>query len=332
MVGGPALVLIGKYFKKRRGIATAVALSGNSLGNSIFPPVVNFLLDEYGVRGSMLILTGLTMNMWVGGALFRPLSSFRKTAAGLKSVMNERKARDQESTGEECENGADAMRDDVLTFRPVIAEKAKHHQNFHEGMAPKSRSSQESHLESSSGNNKESKERKGVGMCLKRALSSFDFSLFKQAKFLMFVTIASFGIIFKLVLAYLPAFVVEKGFPQAEAALLLTISGVLDFFSRLAVGFIADLKYLKVNHLMAIGVLISGTATMFASYYNTYILLVVYSVIVGLFGSFFHCLMPVAIIDFMGLDNMPKVLGFVSVFYGLAVSVTHPIIGKINVF
>ncbi|XP_067659780.1 monocarboxylate transporter 12-like [Haliotis asinina] len=331
MMSGPALVLIGKYFKKRRGIATAVALSGNSLGNSIFPPMVNFLLDEYGVRGSMLILTGLTMNTLVGGALFRPLSSFGKVTEGLTTTRNDRKKKDQENTGEECEDNEDTVtvRDDSLTFRPISEEKAKNNQNVHKSIRANSPSSNELQQDSA-WNNKESKQRKGAGMCIKHAFSGFDFSLFKQPKFLMFVTVAYFGIVLKLVLAYLPAFVVEKGFPQAEAAFLLTVSGVLDFFSRLAAGFIADLKYLKVNHLMAIGLLISGTTTMFTSYYNAYILLVVYSVIVGLFGGVFHCLMPVAIIDFMGLDNMPRVFGFVSVFYGLAVSVTHPIIGAIR--
>ncbi|XP_071085732.1 monocarboxylate transporter 5-like [Haliotis cracherodii] len=373
MIHAPALVLIGKYFKKRRGIATAVAMSGISIGGSVFPPLVRFLLDEYGVRGSMLILTGLTMNMWVGAALFRPLSFFHKRIPKHPSVMSEGQKHDQRHGNDKNGNEHDVVRAcSVKELTSVNGGKAvvsfASQSNRGKGQTgaiickstrPESVVSIESQVESLSesqiklytsnpdltsmsmvditevnaesfDNEQESKEAKGCSMYVKRALSAFDFSLFKQPMFQLIVACAHFGVIFRLVGIYLPALANEKGISQTDAAYLLTLSCVLDFFSSLVVGFVADLKYIKINHLMVIGMLISGMATLFVYYFNTYTLLVVFSVIVGLFGSFYHCLIPVAIVDFMGLEYMAKVLGFIAVFHGLARSVTHPIMGTIR--
>ncbi|XP_048247032.1 uncharacterized protein LOC125377489 [Haliotis rufescens] len=372
MIHAPALVLIGKYFKKRRGIATAVAMSGISIGGSVFPPLVRFLLDEYGVRGSMLILTGLTMNMWVGAALFRPLSFFHKRIPKHPSVMSEGRKHDQRQGNEKHGNehdvvGARSVKEltSINGGKAVVSFASQSNRGkgqistiICKSTRPESVVSIESQVDSLSesqirlytsnldltsmsvvditevnaesfDNEQESKEPRGCGMYVKRALSAFDFSLFKQPMFLLIVAFVHFGIIFRLFGVYLPALANEKGISQADAAYLLTLSCVLDFFSRLAVGFVADLKYIKVNHLMVIGMLISGMATQFVYFFNTYALLVVFSVIVGLFGSFYYCLIPVAIVDFMGLEYMAKVLGFIAVFHGLALSVTHPIMGKI---
>ncbi|XP_046560584.1 monocarboxylate transporter 14-like [Haliotis rubra] len=78
MIYGPSMVNIGHYFKKRRGLASAAAMSSVSFGGSVFPPLVRYLLDEFGLFGTMTILTGIVMNMFVGAAVQRPLESFRK--------------------------------------------------------------------------------------------------------------------------------------------------------------------------------------------------------------------------------------------------------------
>ncbi|XP_046560601.1 monocarboxylate transporter 13-like [Haliotis rubra] len=79
MVQPPCFVILGHYFKKRRGLATTMSVSGVSLGGIIFPRLIRFLVDEYSIRGAMLILTGLSMNMWIGALLLRPLESFQTT-------------------------------------------------------------------------------------------------------------------------------------------------------------------------------------------------------------------------------------------------------------
>ncbi|XP_077981800.1 uncharacterized protein LOC144436815 [Glandiceps talaboti] len=69
----PSLVMIGKYFKNRLAIAMGIALAGTGAGQFIQSLVTQILLDNYGWRGTLLILAGLSLNICVGGALLRPL-------------------------------------------------------------------------------------------------------------------------------------------------------------------------------------------------------------------------------------------------------------------
>lgn len=69
----PALTMIGKYFYKRRPLANGIAMAGSPVFLSTLAPLNSWLYDEFGWRGSFLILGGLLLNCCVAGALMRPL-------------------------------------------------------------------------------------------------------------------------------------------------------------------------------------------------------------------------------------------------------------------
>ncbi|XP_041952888.1 monocarboxylate transporter 1b [Alosa sapidissima] len=69
----PALTMIGKYFYKRRPIANGIAMAGSPVFLSTLSPLNTWLYDQFGWRGSFLILGGLLLNCCVAGALMRPL-------------------------------------------------------------------------------------------------------------------------------------------------------------------------------------------------------------------------------------------------------------------
>lgn len=53
------VVLVSNWFRKMRGTAVGIVLTGTSIGGFIVPPVATFLILKYGWRSSMLILTSL---------------------------------------------------------------------------------------------------------------------------------------------------------------------------------------------------------------------------------------------------------------------------------
>lgn len=69
----PALTMIGKYFYKRRPIANGLAMAGSPVFLSTLAPLNSWLYDEFGWRGSFLILGGLLLNCCVAGSLMRPI-------------------------------------------------------------------------------------------------------------------------------------------------------------------------------------------------------------------------------------------------------------------
>ncbi|CAN9508314.1 unnamed protein product [Ophioblennius macclurei] len=69
----PALTMIGKYFYKKRPIANGLAMAGSPVFLSTLAPLNQYLFNQFGWRGSFLILGGLLLNCCVAGSLMRPL-------------------------------------------------------------------------------------------------------------------------------------------------------------------------------------------------------------------------------------------------------------------
>lgn len=64
-------VAVNAYFRVRKGQAVGLAMAGTSAGQMLMPQVVRFLLDEYGYRGTTLILGSLCFNGFIGALLFQ---------------------------------------------------------------------------------------------------------------------------------------------------------------------------------------------------------------------------------------------------------------------
>ncbi|XP_058452144.1 uncharacterized protein LOC131430898 isoform X2 [Malaya genurostris] len=68
-----AVVIVAYYFDKRRSFATGLSVCGSGIGTCIFAKITQILLDEYGWRGTTLILAGVFLNMCLCGLLMRDL-------------------------------------------------------------------------------------------------------------------------------------------------------------------------------------------------------------------------------------------------------------------
>lgn len=74
----PAIVCVTCYFEKKRAFATGIAVCGSGIGTFALAPFVEFLVDRYGWKGAMLVVTGIVLNCCIFGALFRPLETKKK--------------------------------------------------------------------------------------------------------------------------------------------------------------------------------------------------------------------------------------------------------------
>ncbi|XP_071801429.1 uncharacterized protein, partial [Asterias amurensis] len=80
----PVFVSLGMYFNKRLKLAFGLAATGVAIGQLVFPPLYNYLIDKYGWRGSMMILAAVTFHSVAAGALIRPLKT-RKVKGSSKN-------------------------------------------------------------------------------------------------------------------------------------------------------------------------------------------------------------------------------------------------------
>lgn len=69
----PTVYIVTSYFVKLRGLANGLCISGSALGSIILPPVLRWLLEAYGYRGSCLIMGGITLNVLVGALFYEPV-------------------------------------------------------------------------------------------------------------------------------------------------------------------------------------------------------------------------------------------------------------------
>lgn len=91
-----AVVIVAYYFEKKRSLATGISVCGSGIGTFVFAPLTYILLDEYGWRGTTLILAGFFLNMAVCGLLFRDLP--------WTATMNEERAKERKRRRERKRN------------------------------------------------------------------------------------------------------------------------------------------------------------------------------------------------------------------------------------
>ncbi|XP_035694162.1 monocarboxylate transporter 13-like [Branchiostoma floridae] len=69
----PCLTMVGRYFKKRRALANGLGVTGTGPGTFILPPFFQYIIDQYGWRGALLVTAGVALQGLVFGALLRPI-------------------------------------------------------------------------------------------------------------------------------------------------------------------------------------------------------------------------------------------------------------------
>ncbi|XP_006869545.1 PREDICTED: monocarboxylate transporter 4 [Chrysochloris asiatica] len=77
----PSLIMLNRYFSKRRPLANGLAAAGSPVFLCALSPLGQLLQDHYGWRGGFLILGGLLLNCCVCAALMRPLKPPRMPGA-----------------------------------------------------------------------------------------------------------------------------------------------------------------------------------------------------------------------------------------------------------
>ncbi|XP_028911183.1 monocarboxylate transporter 13-like [Ornithorhynchus anatinus] len=69
----PSVACVSRYFRRRRSLATGLALTGVGLSSFAFSPLFQWLVEHYAWRGALLILSALSFHLVACGALLRPL-------------------------------------------------------------------------------------------------------------------------------------------------------------------------------------------------------------------------------------------------------------------
>ncbi|XP_067620386.1 monocarboxylate transporter 12 [Eurosta solidaginis] len=85
----PTVYIVTSYFVKLRGLANGLCISGSALGSIILPPVLRWLLETYGYRGAVLIMGGITLNVFVAAIFYEPVEQHMIRVPKKKNTLDD---------------------------------------------------------------------------------------------------------------------------------------------------------------------------------------------------------------------------------------------------
>ncbi|XP_026498623.2 monocarboxylate transporter 10 [Vanessa tameamea] len=70
----PSLAILGHYFKRYLGLVNGIVTIGSSIFTVIMPPLMEFMIKNYGLHGLFRLLAVITVGVALCGLLFKPIS------------------------------------------------------------------------------------------------------------------------------------------------------------------------------------------------------------------------------------------------------------------
>ncbi|XP_053375243.1 monocarboxylate transporter 12-like isoform X2 [Mercenaria mercenaria] len=154
------------------------------------------------------------------------------------------------------------------------------------------------------------------------------FSLFKNVLFTLYVTsfmCCTFGYVGSLVT--IPGNVKALGYDRTYVALSVTISAGVEVLARILIGLFADMNIIKRKYIYAVSMFIGGVFSLLAPFFESFTFIAVYAVIVATFSGSFISLMPLILIDVVGLENFAPAFGLLTFSLAVAVLPSQPSVG-----
>ena len=133
---------------------------------------------------------------------------------------------------------------------------------------------------------------------------------------------------------YIPPYLVEHGLSKSQVTSAMSINGVLDFISRLGIGFIARWPRVNIYIFIAVTTAIAGCfdvlVPLMLTSGSTYAVMVGNLAFVGLFAGGLMGLVNQLIVDAVGVDRAGTGSGIFGVIFRFTVIVFSQVYGKFN--
>ncbi|XP_062583703.1 monocarboxylate transporter 8-like [Saccostrea cucullata] len=358
----PSLIILGRYFDKRRGFANGLALAAGSLGGMLTPIVFTKLMEEYSVRGALLIQAALLFNIVAAASLFRPT----ELTAKLYQFEKQKKEREQRlesvkqdqfdegginenlvlkkvknNIGHMEENGllvpkeihsAEHKRGISTSCSSFLKTPQEHRQStsivsqfnsIHSIMSP---SLADLHLAS---------ERKHSGYksaikcsCVNSFLKIMDVRLLKNKLVALFTIVFCTGSVGTcLGVIFVAPLARDQNLTKDEIAITTALVSGSEFVFRILLGIFADMNVIERYRIVQISLFGTGAVLLSSVVITSFWQFTIFSMIYGLFsGPLLSMYAPVCI-DFVGLEKFHRVVGILLFFQGMIVGGFGPTIG-----
>ncbi|XP_004455506.2 monocarboxylate transporter 14 isoform X2 [Dasypus novemcinctus] len=320
----PAVVMVGRYFQKRRALAQGLSTTGTGFGTFLMTVLLKYLCAEYGWRNAMFIQGAVSLNLCVCGALMRPLSSGtdrndpgRKDARVHPAQAAEAvKSRGRLGGPEEPDGG------------PGVEEPCRDLQAQERGEKAGPRKPTRALWVLKAVSQLTVRVKKGFGDWYSGYFGTA--SLFTNRMFVAFIFWALFAYSsFVIPFIHLPEIVNLYNLSEQNDVFPLTsIIAIVHIFGKVVLGVVADLPCISVWNVFLIANFTLVVSIFLLPLMHTYAGLAVICALIG-FSSGYFSLMPVVTEDLVGIEHLASAYGIIICANGISALLGPPFAGWI---
>ena len=315
-------------------------MAGACLGGLVYPLFIRFSIDEYGVRGALLLLSGIYMHVFVAASLLTPPEKYKsKTVTNRQEnekLLHTPIVKNRNITTPNA-NLSSSLPNIQLKQEPIkkrrtmtISEDAHPGENHRQKVSNFSQYLSNISLMSISTVDLNFQK----STVLKKELRWFDyikamdFSVLKQTEFVLFLASFCFSAIPAIMNVFLPAFAREMGRTDSEILVLVCIIGFMDFLGRVVTGFLSDNPRIRSSHIIVITMFALGTLAQFARFLNSFWAFCVFVTLYGFFAGSPFALFSSMMSKIVGIEKFPTAYAFLILAQTCTFATTIPFSGK----
>ena len=284
----PSIVILGQYFDKRRALANGISFCGAGIGSFVLPPVIRYSLDTYGLDTTFLLLAACMLHVSVAGMLFRPPEFYVKRY--MRRRAQRRSLRLPETVVWVSKISRDAkvmVRENSMITTPIDGTFAL------EKRVSLAHTKDAMYFTDSL-----------------RKVSGFRWKLLFNPVLLMYaITLSVCDSSYGNVYIFMPSHATMAGFSKSNGALLISVMGITQAVSRLVSGWFADLNIIDKKHIYQWAMFVCGMTLCVMPLLQSYVLLVIASVLCSFSAGGFVVLSAVLIAENLGTENLPTTYG-----------------------
>lgn len=319
----PAVVMVGRYFQKRRALAQGLSTTGTGFGAFLMTVLLKYLCAEYGWRNAMFIQGAVSLNLCVCGALMRPLSPGKDgndpggrdpqvlPAPSTESIKSNGPVDRAEEKGDPPGNEE--------TLSDLAAQACQEKAGLRKNMCALRVLKTVSQLTL--------RVRKGFRDWYSGYFGAA--SLFTNRMFVAFIFWALFAYSsFVIPFIHLPEIVNLYNLSEQNDVFPLTsIIAIVHIFGKVILGIVADLPCISVWNVFLMANFTLVLSIFILPLMHTYAGLAVICALIG-FSSGYFSLMPVVTEDLVGIEHLANAYGIIICANGISALLGPPFAGK----
>nr|CAD7196252.1 unnamed protein product [Timema douglasi] len=326
---------LNSYFKKKRGKAMGYSMTLTGIGPIIMPLLISKLMSVYGVQGTGLILSALSLHSLVGAFLLQPIKWHmkRKEEDPVEDEGNRQEDEDNTIISESSPNkfvsrfGVESLTQE----EPINSENSI--KIFDETTYTALKQTDD--VENSDGiQNKinKVKNRKGAFQrLLERIASILDLSLLKDTHYIILMLGMNIVMSAELNFSFLtPLILDELGLSDYQTATIMSTIAAADIIFRFSSPFFADYVGYSVRTMYLISMVMLIASRMTIIFVNTFHPLLGVAVALGIAKGVRSVYMGLVMPSYVPLDRLPSATGLQMVFNGIMMIMFGPFIGFVR--